>query len=419
MATGLHRRIINVIGVALAGLVLLLLVVGTILIVPSAVMSTYDEYQFFSTVRENPIKVMGEINNSKIEYRDLDDTDLDNISNFIRAVKDLRFVVVNFKYQIDSVEYVSGYYAADALIYTSNTLWDIHNGYINKKDLPLQPFYVNPAEPELLLTYDPTGTTFIHHLRRTGYLWVLLVIGSLLIFVLFVRLWYLVRKKRRNAQPASIEERLKAFKEKKRTGNIVADKKQDSFNGFAYANKINEYNKTTFNLLLFIFYAMFFVFDIFLVRFYLREFIQDPSVNIYAFYSFTFIVVLCVSFVIVYPFVKMYSVEIAGGNIVYKWILLPIVKTFETSKIDGYYAIKIRSKYSEYLTYYLTSNEKTLPSISSYIYANSEEFIKTTGIKYLGHIPFSWKFYFYQLLFLRRIPKNYLSNLDQENSIKK
>lgn len=102
-----------------------------------------------------------------------------------------------------------------------------------------------------------------------------------------------------------------------------------------------------------------------------------------------------VYFVIIHPFLSWYTFTVTETQIIFSRTLLPFIKiSVLLTDLDGYYTMNVKSRESEYLTYIPVSNGMPLPLISSFYIDNSRKIIEATGVKFIGHIPYSMKRYF-------------------------
>lgn len=119
---------------------------------------------------------------------------------------------------------------------------------------------------------------------------------------------------------------------------------------------------------------------------------------------FSACIALELAFAIGYPLLAVYRIEITDGALVYRWVFLPRKKKVCLHEIEGYYSVLLPSRQAEYMTFYPVSGGRVLPAVSSFLFANSGAFMKQTGLKHLGRLPFSWNLYFKKIVIAKRLP---------------
>ena len=170
--------------------------------------------------------------------------------------------------------------------------------------------------------------------------------------------------------------------------------------------EISKNRKTEYNFMVYVLCIILLVFSGMLINFYFKSFYNNSEISPFAYYAFSLIVIVFVLFAILYPIIKIYSVEISEDVIIYKWTFLPIKKKYNIADIDGYYTTMLQSRDASYLTFYLTKNQKVLPSISTFNFDNASEFVNELNLKFLGNIKFTWTFFLVDITLLKRIPAN-------------
>lgn len=142
----------------------------------------------------------------------------------------------------------------------------------------------------------------------------------------------------------------------------------------------------------------------FSILFFVKIEMFNSDVLLISFLSIILSVYVLFSFL--YPIITLYNVYFADGMLIYHWLVLPIKKKYYLNELCGYFSVMLPSKNGEYLTFYPSDGERILPAISSFLYENAQDFIRSSGLKHLGRIKFSWKIYFFDICFRRRIIGN-------------